>query len=658
MHLAHKQHRRSPWQFMTAGLLFCLLVSPAACTKPASALKSNAPTRSAAMPTEIARLPGSPLAVFYMKSPEKTLTVWASRVLGRLGNDSTVRDWVEKQCMIDGKPMFAGCEGPVVVGVYGNPQTDVRPTFVVLAAVTAANAMGDWLLGVLGAESMGVTQRGDVSLERFAVEGDEEGWYRGQLAGFTALSNDPEMLVQISTGVRGTAALGPFQTGWNFCATLDPDVFMTVDLRQAVKGIRDPIMAQAFGVAGVKGLTYAFKDDGERLMDSLYVHTPAPHKGLIKIFDGERLADKVIRQVPSECLSFMMLTMDLRSLWQDMRANLPAEVGGQANMIEQQLGFKLDQDLFGSVGSAWTSYGVADSSAATGLGSVLRIPMRDHARFMACLQKLTAGFQMRLEWKPGPDGFRLLSLPTLDPSMAPLVAAGEKEWVIASSQKAFAAWQKLPAGGQPSASVSKLASRYGGRATWLAFADASALRFDREQIAQLGDLRQMMPTDGAGSFFGIPSLDKLPWDQIERSGQKLLGDMVFAVAPNKDGIEFCFESSCGLFPFLGLGAIIAVRQKQEAERVQRLRVIEARIALAQSEFRGRHGRFARNLWELRDASLIDQGLASGVESDLLYRIESDGRRWRLEFREENSASVFLLDDGAYNPANPGAEKGQ
>ncbi|MGE3964025.1 MAG: hypothetical protein AB7I09_07975 [Planctomycetota bacterium] len=609
------------------------------------------------MPREIGCLPGSPLGVFYMKSPNKTLADWAGQVLSRLEADNPARHWVEQQCVRGGKPILTGFDGPMVIGVYGNPQTDVEPSFVLLTDPQAGPALTAWLKAGLGAASMGASEHGSLALEQFAIEGGGGGWYQGTVAGFWGLSTDPEMLVQVAAGARGTATIGPFQSGWNYCASLDPDVFMTVDLRHALTSLPDPALAQALGVGNLKGFTYAFKGDGERFMDSLYVHTPAPHKGLLKLFDGERLTEKSIRAVPDASLSFMMFGIDLRALWQDLRLNLPPEVGAQANMIEQQLGFSLEQDLLGSIGSGWSSYGFDDSASPVGLGSVVRIPMRDAARFMACLQKLSAGVGMTLQWKTGPDGFKCLTVPGLDPSFAPTIAAGSQEWVVASSAKAFDKWRSIASttGNHPAAA--NLGKRYGGRATWLGYADATAFRIDQNQVAKVAEAQRGLQAS-VGQLFDLPALGSLPWAQIEKGGQKLLGNMVFAVAPGSDGVEFCFESSCGIFPFLGLGAVVAVRQGQEAERLRRLHVIEARVATAQSEFRGRHGRFARNLWELRDAALIDQGLASGVDAGLLYRIESDGRRWKLEFRDEDSAAVFQLDENLPASERSGIEKDQ
>ena len=66
------------------------------------------------------------------------------------------------------------------------------------------------------------------------------------------------------------------------------------------------------------------------------------------------------------------------------------------------------------------------------------------------------------------------------------------------------------------------------------------------------------------------------------------------------------------------------------------------IAAAQAEYLERKGHYAANLWELHDAKLIAQDLASGVSADFVYRVTNDGPNWQLEIRRDRDGVTFRL----------------
>lgn len=624
-----------------------LLAAAPGCTKPADAIRSKARSKPAPIPGELKSLPGSPMAVLYLKSPQTLMNGWLDGVAKRLEDGNAIRTWFENQVKSQkGASFLDGLQGTTVVGVYGDPQNDPDPDILVLVSGAKSETMSAWFESVLGPDHTETVQEGSLSLKECRVAGQSERWFHGEVAGFWALSNDIDLLPKVKSPTNGSGFSSPVMKNcWKSCAKAGSEVFLAVDVPDFPTDVQTTKMLTALGVQGVKGFAYSFNPGSDRSMDSVFVQTAGPHRGLLRMFNGKPVTASNMKIASADSLGFFFFDLNLRDIWTDVRDALPPAALSQVATMESGLGFELEKDVLGSLASGWSSHVFADSGSPAGMGSVLRIPMKDGERFEACVKKLTAGTPMPLNWQPGPDGCRILQLPMQVPGTggAPVIAAAKDEWFIVSSMSALKGWFSLDKKTHPAAA--SLASKFAGRATWLGFTSADALKFDPNQLQDLGQLNPMN-SGMAPDFLGSSDfLANVPWDKIESNAQKLIGDMAFAVVPERNGIHLHFESGCGVFPFLGAGMIAAVSEHQKARKMDQLRLIEGRVAEGQSQFRARHGRFATSLWELRQDSLIDRGLASGIQGDLLYMIESDGRQWQLKFRRDSDTEVFSVDSG-------------
>lgn len=635
------------------GLALCLavLVILSGCTKSADATKSARKKAPASPPpAQLTLLPGDPLLVMHVNDPAKLGGKWVAHMRQELGA-SPVSDWLEETFSSIGKDLLGALPGGLAIGVYGDPQRDPEPDVMILVAGGKAEQLDPCLPLLLGPDPRGGEFVDELGVTKSQFESGTKTWFHGEIAGFWAATTKQEFIKQTQARALnhkpGPFTNAVFQSCWKACGGMQPEFFLAASLPNLENSAQMRRVMKGLGVDKVQGLGYAFSMQDKQCSDVLYVVSPRPHMGAMRLFGGEAISPKELLGVSESDLGFGFMSVDIEGLWGDVRQSLPPMVTGQISSMEKNFGFSFEGDLLGSLGKTWSNHTFQDASS-DGLSSVVRFPMEDGKKFDSCVKKLMAAAP-GLKWRPGPPGFRVLQVPMQIPGRQdmPVLAAGPDDWYFASSAAAFENFLVRAEKASTHPQVAKVSQRFPG-ATMLMFSDARCFQLPPEQMQQMRALPSMLGSmDGPAK--NLPDLiAQLPWDDLEGHMQSVLGDVVAAIVPSSEGIEFVLESRCGVFPVVGMAALVSISELQKGRMTKDLIAIEEVIGSAQLEYRNRHGRYAVSLWELRNDSLIDRAISSGISGDFLYRIQSDGRNWQVQFKKGNSAFT-LGDDGSTIP---------
>ena len=155
-------------------------------------------------------------------------------------------------------------------------------------------------------------------------------------------------------------------------------------------------LREALNLDGLHGAAFAAGFDGPDWSNGLFIHAPAPRKGITKLFEaGEPIAADTLRLIPATAGVAGMDTVDLAQLYDtlynaitQMEPRAAEDIEEGLRQFEQQFAFHPRDDLLASLGPQWawfTDRTVAGSGLA---GIVLVNPLRDARKVESCLTKL------------------------------------------------------------------------------------------------------------------------------------------------------------------------------------------------------------------------------------------------------------------------------
>ncbi|MEM7165702.1 MAG: hypothetical protein AAF581_09570 [Planctomycetota bacterium] len=624
-----------PRRLQALTLALCVgsaLILTTSCTeKKADATRA---AKQGALPTVLVELPGEPNAVAYMRSPAQLATKWVERMGRKLPAGDPLRTFLDKTLagpVAGSVDVLGGLEGTTTIGLYNREGMD--PSMLLRVKGGRADMLDRWVEYLVPVEPTGSGRLGEVVLRKVMLEGDA--WFFGEVRGDWYFCNDLKLLEPRKSRKRNML-LPVLEECWNLAVGDEvPDVFIAAELPRVDSKSDTGRVVKALGLDRADFLVYVFEDSDKRFIDSLFLHSPAPHRGLLALADGETVAPEVIREIAEEAVSFGYMPMNLSRLWKDVQEVLPPQVGMMIAQSEQRMDVSLQKDLLDSLGTGWVWNRFPHSTSPNGVATVARVPIRNDLRLQKCLGKLGASMSMDLQWKDGPKGYRLLTLP-----MGGAIAARRDHWYVGPSEDAMRVWLSdvIHRGGHTA--PKNLFQRFSKKATWLAWVSEAALRADASTEVDMGQLMSAVPQ------LNSPVLANLPVSDWQSKAPQMFGDLIMAVIPNAKGVKAQFESDCGLFPWTFVSVLTMAEIQRDERENGELRELRAQIAAAQKQFQGLEGRYARSLWELGDAELIDAQTASGIRNGHLYRIVSDGKRWDLEFKNEQDKAVFMVGTSA------------
>lgn len=623
MHIPKRPHT------LALALLACAtLILTSSCTEEEA--NATAAPKQGNLPTVIVEMPGEPQVVAYLRSPAQLATKWIERVAKDLPDGDPVRAHLQRTLMgpIEGGiGSLAGLEGTTTIGVY--PRGDGRePAILIRVKGGRELAMNQWVEHAMPVPPTGVASVEGTTMRKAAFAG--ETWLYGELRGDWYFSNDEKLLAPKKSRKRNML-MPVLEECWQLAVESGkPDVFIAGELPRVPAKSEIGRALKGLGLDRADFVVYVLEDHKNRFVDSLFLHSPAPHKGLLALADGDTIAPEIIKDIAEEALSFGYMPMDLGRLWADVQGVIPPQFGMMVTQFEERMQLSLQKDLLASLGTGWVWNRFPHSTSQNGVATVARIPVEDDRKLQLCLDKLANSMSMPLEWQDGPKGYRLLNLP-----MGGAIAARKDHWFVGPSEAALRVWLSdvVHRGGHTA--PKDLFQRFSKRATWLAWVSEAALRADTSTEI---DVESMLTMQGVDSSV----LANLPMNEWQERAPQMFGDMIMAVIPGPKGLTAMVESDCGVFPWLLVSGLTAADYQREEKEREQLRGLRDQIAQAQQLFHDNEGRFAGSLWELGDAGLVDAETASGIKDGHLFRIVANKERWSLEFKRESDNSVFMV----------------
>ncbi|MCE9589885.1 MAG: hypothetical protein K8S99_05115 [Planctomycetes bacterium] len=141
------------------------------------------------------------------------------------------------------------------------------------------------------------------------------------------------------------------------------------------------------GVHGLGSYLWTGVYQGKEWATSMLIGAPAPRPGLLAMLDAAPLTDETLKLVPRNATAFYASSFDPTRLMADVRKIVAAgDARGRADFdkglqeASNEIGFDLEKDLIGSLGSEWLVYSDPTIAGPQGLGLVVQNKLRDPAR--------------------------------------------------------------------------------------------------------------------------------------------------------------------------------------------------------------------------------------------------------------------------------------
>jgi hypothetical protein len=157
-------------------------------------------------------------------------------------------------------------------------------------------------------------------------------------------------------------------------------------------------LIEDLGLKGLKSVTFHSGFDGPAERSVILVDIPGPRKGLLKIVNPKTIKLADLPPMPSDLTSFSASNLDLAALYEAILGGVEAGVKiylpNQADQIkegikivENILGVKLKEELFGSFGDLVVSYS-SPSEGPLGFGAVYLVKVKDAKKLQGSLDNL------------------------------------------------------------------------------------------------------------------------------------------------------------------------------------------------------------------------------------------------------------------------------
>jgi prepilin-type processing-associated H-X9-DG protein len=163
--------------------------------------------------------------------------------------------------------------------------------------------------------------------------------------------------------------------------------------RPANKSAEARKMLGAMGLGEMKVFAAAtrFVENGVYTKAKLF--TPAPHRGLLKLYAGKPLADDDVAAVPADADGFCAANFSAAEIFEELkrfiRTVAPEDLSLDERIadLEKKLGVSLEKDIFASLGDTWV-VSSAESQGGFITGTLLTVKVKDAERLQAAIAKV------------------------------------------------------------------------------------------------------------------------------------------------------------------------------------------------------------------------------------------------------------------------------
>jgi len=196
----------------------------------------------------------------------------------------------------------------------------------------------------------------------------------------------------------GDAAMSDMTRDAQLVAMLDVAGLIARISEQAPAGQSDMAMqwVEALGLKGVGSVAYVGRFDERGWWHYRYlIESPAPRKGLMRLFDAEPLGPEAMREVPASAtwagayrLDPARLLTIVREAAREIDEQYVMQLDGMLGMASGMTGVDLEQALLGSLGDTWVAYHDTSAVGPVGMGLCVVNRARDPQQLAAAVDRL------------------------------------------------------------------------------------------------------------------------------------------------------------------------------------------------------------------------------------------------------------------------------
>jgi hypothetical protein len=212
----------------------------------------------------------------------------------------------------------------------------------------------------------------------------------------------------------GLAAAPAYKSAMDKAKTQSPAIAVYADVARTVAMVNEalakvpntpadvkekvPATIDALGLNGVTQIAYTAGFNGKGWTSSNWIGISGTRKGILALFDGNGLSDRILTMVPKEAAAFSAWKLDFHKAFTEARAaigkvDVQAQRGFDAGVsdMNRELGIDVEKEFIAPLGDEWVAYR-APLSDEGGNSFALVVPLKDAETFGKTLGKLEALF--------------------------------------------------------------------------------------------------------------------------------------------------------------------------------------------------------------------------------------------------------------------------
>ncbi len=179
-------------------------------------------------------------------------------------------------------------------------------------------------------------------------------------------------------------------------------------LRNFRKEIGDDAMKtlDRLGVSDLAGIGAGLAFDGPYVREKYWLGTSAQTRGIPRLLAGKPTPNVAAKLVPQGAVQYGHFGIDLMDLYDSLLEGLTLdpkakeEFEKELGKYEARVGIKVRDDLLASIGDRWTLAAAFPPSGGAYPDGVYIVPLRDAAKFEACLRKIFADLKLEVRESP------------------------------------------------------------------------------------------------------------------------------------------------------------------------------------------------------------------------------------------------------------------
>ena len=154
---------------------------------------------------------------------------------------------------------------------------------------------------------------------------------------------------------------------------------------------------ETLGLDNVGAFYYARAIDDGDTVDTFYVDAPAPRRGLLTLSNGKPVSPESMRMISPDAVVAVAARCDLAKAWdlvfasmnEFMDEEVMAQIKGGISMVEDQIGFRVREDILGTIGDELVVYAAMPRDLRVPK-LVASIGIRDTDKAFMLISKLTS----------------------------------------------------------------------------------------------------------------------------------------------------------------------------------------------------------------------------------------------------------------------------